>query len=56
MVLGLSLLQRDLLKISARAFPCSSYNPSVDGTKLVLAMVGGAVVLVLVFQALNQFT
>jgi len=28
----------------------------VDGTKLVLAMVGSAVTLVLVFQALNQFT
>jgi hypothetical protein len=28
---------------------------SVDGTKLVLVMVGGALALVLFFQALNQF-
>jgi hypothetical protein len=29
---------------------------AVNGTKLVLIMVGGAVVIVLFFQALNQFT
>jgi hypothetical protein len=29
---------------------------AVDGTKLVLLMVGGALVLVLCFQALNQFS
>jgi hypothetical protein len=28
----------------------------MDGTKLVFILVGGAVALVLIFQALNQFT
>lgn len=33
----------------------AQYGP-VDGNKLVLLMVGGALLLVLVFQGLNQFT
>ena len=31
-------------------------TPLVDGKKLVLIIVGGALLTVLVFQALNQFT
>lgn len=36
-----------------KRFPCQ--NGPVSGTKLVVGMVGGALLLVLVFQALNQF-
>jgi hypothetical protein len=32
------------------------YALAVNGTRLVMVMVGGALILVLVFQALNQWT